>query len=618
MGTLETAGGPSQSPQLPLSPHIPEQSWKEPPPPFLETIFTQNRNLSNNIGRSTPTHVVPYRQPADTVDRPVHTTVDASFIPHSHASSALLLSPPSLDVGQLISNSSIKLPAFVPITRQSDSRATNGPTGKTTTTTHYTSITNPTKTTEKEYTSSLHNKTHGETIPTVISQHPPSDLIHQNDAQPPSARPRQPRIVRVIRKNHTTATPFHFPSQPAPITITHSSPTIAHHAEPDSAARSKPRLIVRIRRNIPPTHQNTNLSKPFPLANLSDKHIRDSNTKSDTPSGTMMGLTSGRPNGHRLVVKVRRKGDMAPNLRHPQQVPIHADYHHHSNDSPTLVLAPCGPHHAAPPLLTTAHPHRSSTTDDNSSTIPSAVTRSTRSEHPADSPATITPHAAHSTTDFNRLCGKISSRDMSYRSFLRNNSVPVVPTSIWHHRICKYHNHQSTHDKNAATGRNLSFSDPTRPTQLYSPITRPTAPITQDHSTKFGVAHTHPTQYQHHRPFHDQLPYRTIRIPTTSSPSHIDDGTIYRPPWPPPHGPFYYCPTTSNSVDPTSYNFWPTTHGPSGHRCLITRPSRPDLQDSYCLAHSRLRKPPPSRTISLHCVTLPTSLTEDKNLLRPP
>jgi len=143
----------------------------------------------------------------------------------------------------------------------------------------------------------------------------------------------------------------------------------------------------------------------------------------------------------------------------------------------------------------------------------------------------------------------------------------------------------------------------------------------QDHSTKFGVAHAHthnPTQYQHHRPFHDPPPYWTLRIPTTSSPTYTDDGTIYRPLWPPPHGSRCCCPTVSNSVDPKPDHFWPTTHGQSGHRCLIHRPGRPDLQDSYCFDHSRLRTPPPSRTLSMHCVTLPTSLTKDKNLLRPP
>ncbi len=175
--------------------------------------------------------------------------------------------------------------------------------------------------------------------------------------------------------------------------------------------------------------------------------------------------------------------------------------------------------------------------------IPSAVTRSICSKHPADSPVLTTPHAAHSTINFNRLSGEISSRAMSYRSFLHNNSASAVPVSIWHHRTRKYHHHQ-IHDENAATtSRNPSFFDPTRPTQLHSHITRPTAPIMQDCSTKFGVvahAHTHnPTQYQHHRLLHDSSPYWTLRVPMTSSPSHTDDGIIYHPPWPPPHGSRY-------------------------------------------------------------------------------
>jgi len=199
MVTLATAGGPSQSPPSPLTPHIPEQSWKEPPPPFLATISTRNRNLSNNIGRSTLTHVVTYRPPTDTIDSSVHTTMDnASLTPPAHAISALLPSPPSLEVDGPTSTSSFTLPAFIPITRRSDSRVMHRPTSQKTTTTHYTSTLNTTKTKETEYTSSLHNRTKGEPIPTVIPQRLPSDLSHQNDSQPPSAQPRQARIVRVI------------------------------------------------------------------------------------------------------------------------------------------------------------------------------------------------------------------------------------------------------------------------------------------------------------------------------------------------------------------------------------------------------------------------------------
>jgi len=609
MVTLATAGGPSQSPPSSLTPPIPEQSWKEPPPPFLAAIFTQKRHVSSNIGRSTLTHVATYRPPPDTINSAVQTTMDtASLTPPPHAISTLLPSPPRLEVDRSTSTSSTILPAFVPITRRSDSRVTHGPTSKKTTTTHYISTLNPTKTKEKEYISSLHNRTQGETLPTVIPQRLTSDLAHQNESQPPSARPRQPRIVRVIRNTHTTDTPIHSHSQPAPITITRSSPTtVDQHAEPENAARSKPRLIVRIRRNIPPTPQKTNIN-PYPSADPSETHIRDSNTKSDTSSGTTMCLTAGRSNGRRRVVKVRRKGDLAPNLRHQQQGPTPTDHHYHSNDSPTPVVAPrtlpnitntSGPHHA-PPNLLTEHRHCSSIIDDNSCIITSTATCSVGSKHPADSPVSTTPNTAHGNMD---LSGEISSRAMTYRSFLGNNSVPVVPASIWHHRTRKYHHHKSPHDdENAATRT-------------------PTATIIQDHSTKFGVAHAHsqnPTQYQHHRPLHDSPPYRTLRIPTASSPPHTDDGTIYRPPWPPPYGP-RCCPTVStSSVDPKPDHFWPTTQGQSGHRRLITRPSRPVLQASYCLAHSHIRPPLPSRTLSLHCVTIPTSLTEDKNLLRPP
>jgi len=147
MVTLATAGGPSQSPPSPLTPHIPEQSWKEPPPPFLTAISTQNCHLSNNIGRSTLTHVVTYRPPTDTIDSSVHTTMDnASLTPPAHAISALLPSPPSLEVDGPTSTSSFTLPAFIPITRRSNSRVMHRPTSQKTTTTHYTSTLNTTKT----------------------------------------------------------------------------------------------------------------------------------------------------------------------------------------------------------------------------------------------------------------------------------------------------------------------------------------------------------------------------------------------------------------------------------------------------------------------------------------
>jgi len=107
---------------------------------------------------------------------------------------------------------------------------------------------------------------------------------------------------------------------------------------------------------------------------------------------------------------------------------------------------------------------------------------------------------------------------------------------------------------------------------------------------------------------HDLPTYLTIHSHMTLSTSHTNDGTIYCPPWPPPHNLSGY-PAFSHSVDPKPGHFWLTNHDQSGHlRCLNTQPSRPVPQKPYCLDHRQPQSPPPYCTRSLHFLPLPTLL----------
>jgi len=93
MVTLKMASRSPQSPQSPPSPHIPEQSWQEPPPPFLQLrIFTQNHYSRENNGPSTLMYVTTYSLYANNNDATVKMTMDdATLYPHSSTASALLL-----------------------------------------------------------------------------------------------------------------------------------------------------------------------------------------------------------------------------------------------------------------------------------------------------------------------------------------------------------------------------------------------------------------------------------------------------------------------------------------------------------------------------------------------
>jgi len=191
MVTLEAAGGPPQSPQSPLPLHIPEQSWKEPPPPFLRLTLTQNRNSSENNRPSTVSHAPTYSPHADPKDTPNATTMaDATLTTHSLVASALLHYPSSHDLACIARSGNRLLTTTDSIKGSTDCCASSGTTSTRTTTTHYTQTSNSTKIPEKEYKASLHISTQGEMTPTTTQQPLPSDLQHQNDGQSTSICPR--------------------------------------------------------------------------------------------------------------------------------------------------------------------------------------------------------------------------------------------------------------------------------------------------------------------------------------------------------------------------------------------------------------------------------------------
>ncbi len=128
----------------------------------------------------------------------------------------------------------------------------------------------------------------------------------------------------------------------------------------------------------------------------------------------------------------------------------------------------------------------------------------------------------------------------------------------------------------------------------------------------------------------------------------LDNATVdtYCPPWPPPHL-LRGLPTLRQFADFRSDIFWPNRIPPhdswgslafrhyyvnlqpryfrptnpdqSGYLCLSIRPMRPVPQTSYrFFFHVQLRSPLQYRILYSRCVSTPTSLTEDKNLLRPP
>jgi len=395
MVTLEAAGGPPQSPQLPLTPHIPEQSWKEPPPPFLRLIFTQSCGFSENTGPSTSMYGITYSPLADTNDAANVTTMDhITLKPLSSTPPASIQPPFSPNLAGTICGRNLSLTATNSTKRLTDSQAPSGSTS--TTHTHYTQTPNPTKTTEKETNASLHINKHSHTTTTTTQLHPSSIMRNQEDEQSTTIKPRRPLIVRVIRKSHNNAKQIHSPTQSATTPITHSMPTSVLDAGPGSKTeQSRPRRTVRIRRNISPDQPQMHPGSPTPRVDHLNTHNSGNSITPSTPSGNPMCSTGGQRHDRRRIVLVRRKGEPTySNIRQQQQNTIPTDRH-----PPSCVrLSTVPPSNTLPTLTTTSVPyqvnpivqmiktHSSSLTfSDNPNSISSDTTPNTNAASTLDS-----------------------------------------------------------------------------------------------------------------------------------------------------------------------------------------------------------------------------------------
>ncbi len=210
---------------------------------------------------------------------------------------------------------------------------------------------------------------------------------------------------------------------------------------------------------------------------------------------------------------MRRKGDLeSPNSQQQQQGVTPKDYHPPSSNHLRITfqsslssknMATNGLHHSAP-IISMIKAHNSGTSlHDDFSIIPSDSTGSPSNEHPAASPMTPTSNITESSTDYNcsgclLVFAETSSRISTHCSFFADNSVPVVPESIWHHHICKYRHQQNSLYESAAP-QNQYIPDTTRPTQFHSPTMQ--SVIMQD-SSMFNAAHAHKdkhtTEYYYH------------------------------------------------------------------------------------------------------------------------
>ncbi len=300
----------------------------------------------------------------------------------------------------------------------------------------------PTKTTEKELTDSLHINSHGMTLPTT-PQRTAFDSRNQKELQSPSVRPRQPLFVRVIRNSPTTAKQFHSPSQSATTPTTHSMPTIVPNTDHGSEAQPhRPRLIVRIRRNLPPVNLNTHPSSPDTRTDHLATRTSNSRPTFSTTSGNLPCSTVERCNGRRRIVLVRRKGESVyPNIRQQQHQTNPTERSPYSgarqqpaalSNMPPSITAPSKLHQTAPTILETELHSSSSTVTDNHSTTSSDTPGSARNQL-TEYPAFPAPTIEHSTAAFNRSTSEllppteISSRALTVCSFLRRYSVSVVP-----------------------------------------------------------------------------------------------------------------------------------------------------------------------------------------------
>jgi len=599
MGTLETAGGPSQSPQLPLPPHIPEQSWREPPPPFLRSTFNQSCSFSENTGYGTLTHGITYSPRVDIGNELNVTTMDTTT-PNSISStpSLFLHSHPSTN---LAGKTRGYHPPFITTNtnaRPVDNRAQSNFTG--TRTTHYTQSPTPTKITEKEFTTSLYINPHGRTS-TTTQQRPTSDSRNQQEAQSPHVRPRHPLFVRVIRNSPTTKKPFHLPLQSATPHTTHSMPATVPNANQGSAAQPhRPRLIVCVRRNVSPDQPKQPPSHSSPCADNSVMHIRASRTNSRTTSSNRLCSTVGQSSDRRRIVLVCRKGASTyPILNLTDRCPYNGARQKTAvlPEPASSITAPSGLHQVAPTILKTELHSSSSTVNDKHSTTSSDTPGSAHNPI-AENPANTSPTIEHSTKARNRLMSEllppteISSRASTSRSFLHRYSVPViVPESIWHYHVRSYNHHRQNPPYETVA---LCNQEPTRSTRFNSPTKQRV--IRQNstfHAAPAYEDYYHMAQYYHHRSLHaDDYTAILTGIPwykPVPQPSHPENSYIR---------PGRSCRSTNPIPRPSTCTKQYWNH--SSHK---------QAQAHYCFNHKRLRTPPQYSI---------TSLTEDKNLLRPP
>ncbi len=198
---------------------------------------------------------------------------------------------------------------------------------------------------------------------------------------------------------------------------------------------------------------------------------------------------------------------------------------------------------------------------------------------------------------------EISSRNLTYHSFLCHHSVPVIPESIWHHRICSYHHHHQQNPSAALQNQDRDTG------LLYSPTLQP---VIMQYST-FDAAHVHKdyhtTQYHYHWSLHANnytailtgIPwYKPIIQQHYPASHHVRPGQIH----------LSIAPTSCYEAHTKQYwtYYW--------HMLAL------DLYRAiyYRFDHQWLRSLPQYKVLptTLHSVSLPTSLTDNKNLLRPP
>jgi len=266
--------------------------------------------------------------------------------------------------------------------------------------------------------------------------------------------------------------------------------------------------------------------------------------------------------------------------------------------------------------MPTAQPPHLSTNSLNDCTLPLAAIRSIPKQNmtnqSVDSLAATQRYPSPLNTQFLLPSGQYNNATTGvpwFKSSLfslvpfqqRTKATPIFATQTAH----------SDYFRHTPTATNITESSRSRP---HAPVT------TEQVRPKF-LLNAHSNTPYSNLPQHVLLQPQTKRTTTTLSSSHTDGGPIYCPPWLPPHDSIG-CSVICHSVEFKPGHYWPTNHDQSGHLGLITWPptvyGRHKPQAYLRFDHRRPPLPPQYCIPSLHCVSLPKSLMEDKNLLRPP